>query len=193
MAQNYNYYGLIDWSNGGFSANYYATLSGITRQSNRAILANPISNHNLSVYWNLKGKWTRFNAIVGLNDECAFDGSISIWGYYDIHKGYANAMIFLDGVLAWKQGPIYQGSYLVDLDVRNVTNMTWVIDPLGTNLCDQIVFADAVLSLPTCFNILANNNNVCSGNGTCIGPDLCSCYSNYFGMTSVLLNHLLKY
>ncbi|EFC46040.1 predicted protein [Naegleria gruberi] len=42
-------------------------------------------------------------------------------------------------------------------------------------------FSGERCDIPSCFGISANASNVCSGNGYCFSPDLCSCFENWKG------------
>ncbi len=86
------------------------------------------------------------------------------------------AFVYLDDRLAFisRDNFVRQGQQWIDIDVTGVKEMKWIIDPLQSNSYDYIVFGNPVLRGAQCFGIFANETNACTGNGTCVGPDIVS-------------------
>lgn len=172
MSLVYNYYGTVDAFNSLYTEQN-PTMDTVLYP--HSIQSFPIQNRNNTFTWSLRGGWRWFDTIVGQQDG-GCDGTNPYGALFQI-------FVYLDGVLAFMSSQMYQGTVPVSLNVTDVQVMQWIVDPLGSQYCDNVFWGTPLLYGPKCFGIWGDSNysTVCSGNGQCIGPDICACNPNYFG------------
>ncbi|EFC46548.1 hypothetical protein NAEGRDRAFT_79129 [Naegleria gruberi] len=57
----------------------------------------------------------------------------------------------------------------------------WTTNPSLSTGTEDLIYQGVNCASPTCYGILAESPNVCSGNGTCTFTNSCSCKSGHFG------------